>query len=117
MLGPKKKLFDRCSQQKGRIDQMLRRQSQASGAYYQKSLLLWATFSSQRLYSTVNVTVILPQQLDHFGPEVYLCTSVPAKIKKYFFDLKFKLELELNLEWLEIMSKTLGRLVYFAPYL
>ena len=45
------------------------------------------------------------------------------KIKKtfLFFSLEFKLELELELgwklEWLEGVSKTLGRLVYFVPYL
>ena len=54
------------------------------------------------------------------------CTSVFGlslwKIKKTFlffsfeFELEFELELVWKLEWLEGVSKTLERLVYFAPY-
>ena len=53
-----------------------------------------------------------------------LCSVYPCEKSKetfLFFNLEFKLELELELgwklEWLEGVSKTLGRLVYFVPYL
>ena len=66
-----------------------------------------------------------PSSHSNFHPNSNSNSNLNSKLKNkkvfYVFILEFRLELELELglklEWLEGVSKTLRRLVYFVPYL